>query len=125
MPEHCVHQPPQGISGEPDCHENQQDLTERLLRDRLQRAALVGRLAARADSELDRQDADDRVDRGSCGEAAAAEHLESGRLLDLAGRLLAAPKGQRSSRVLNANRKTNDDAPVPGTCRLRNGARRA
>ena len=58
-----AHEPPERVAGQADRHEDQERLAERLLRDRVQRALLVRRLAAVAEGELDGEDADDRVDR--------------------------------------------------------------
>ena len=50
--EQRMEQPPERVAREPDRHDNQHHLAKRLMRDRLQRAALVGGLAAGADREL-------------------------------------------------------------------------
>src|SRR6478736_1326397 len=58
------------------------------MRDRPQRAALVGRLATVPERELDREDADHRVDDAAGDEARAGKYLERRRLLEpLAGLL--------------------------------------
>src|SRR6266496_4397877 len=77
MAERSVEQPPQGIAGQADRHEDQQHLPKGLVRDRLQRPALIGRLATHAKRQLDGQDSDHAVDRAARDEARPHEHLEA------------------------------------------------
>jgi hypothetical protein len=68
-----VEQSPERITREADRDENQEHLAERLMSDRLQRSALVGGLAARAERELDCQDSDNAVDHGARDETRPGE----------------------------------------------------
>jgi hypothetical protein len=61
--EQRAEQPPQCVPGETDRNEDQQHLPERLLRDLSERTLLIRALTARAEGDLDREDADDRVDQ--------------------------------------------------------------
>ena len=71
-----AHEPPDRVAGHADGHEDQERLAERLLRDLREGALLVGRLAAAAERELDREHADDRVDHAARGDSGAGQPLE-------------------------------------------------
>ena len=68
---------PDRVPAEADRDEHEQELAERLVGDRVKRALLVGDLAAAADREPEREDADDPVDEPARDEARAGEHLEA------------------------------------------------
>jgi hypothetical protein len=115
MAQKCVRQAPKRVASQPDRDENQQNLAEGLVRDRLQRATLVSGSSAGADRELDGQDSDDPVDHAAGSEAGAAEHLESRGVLDLVCRRLGMPDGHRPCGTLNTHRRINEGTGSPGT----------
>ena len=83
-----MQKPPQGVAGKADRDGDEQEPAERLVRDRLQRSALIGGLPAGAECELERQDPDDPVDEAPGGEPGAGEDLEGGGLPDVFSRRL-------------------------------------
>ena len=62
MPDRSANQPPEGVAAETDRDEREQDLAERLMRDRVQRALLVRQLASVTERELEGENPDDSVD---------------------------------------------------------------
>jgi hypothetical protein len=107
------------IAGEADSQRRQQSVAARLLGYRLQRALLVGRLAATADRELERSSPDDSVDGAASGESGAGEPLERF-LVDHASVPSNAAR-RPSSPVLNSIRRRI----CPGTQRPNRVPRRA
>ena len=71
-----AHEPPEGVAGQADGHQDQQHLAERLARDGVERALLVGRLAAVAERQLDGQEPDDPVDDAAGDQPGAGQPLE-------------------------------------------------
>src|SRR5206468_7121727 len=71
MTEQDMDEAPERVAGQSDRHERQEHFPERLVGDRLQRAALVGRLPANPESELDGQDPDHAVDHAARNETRA------------------------------------------------------
>ena len=62
VPDRGANQPPEGVAAETDRDEREQDLAERLVRDRVQRALLVRQLASVTECELEGENPDDSVD---------------------------------------------------------------
>src|SRR5205085_11032439 len=83
MSEQSVSEPPERKSRQADRDQDQEQLAERLVRDRLQRALLVRRLPAGAEGELDREYADDRVDQAPRNEPRASQPIEPAAPRDL------------------------------------------
>jgi len=81
--EQRTREPPERVAPESDRDDGQQHLSERLMGDGLERALLVRGRAAGAESELDREDADDSVDQPASGEARAREPFEAAAVRDL------------------------------------------
>ena len=98
-----VHEAPQGVAGKADRDGYEEEPAERLVRDRLQRSALVGGLPAGAECELERQDPDDPVDEAPGGEPGASEHLEGSGLPDVFSRRLELPDGGGLGSILDAH----------------------
>ena len=69
-------EPPHRVAREADRERDQHRPAEWLVRERAHGALLVGRLAAAADRELQRQEADDPVDEAARDEPGAGEPLE-------------------------------------------------
>ena len=85
-------EPPERVAAEADRDEREEQLAERLMRDRVQRALLVRQLAAVTECDLEREDADDRVDRGRGRRsrlARATRRPSTGRSLPVARRVRA------------------------------------
>ena len=78
VPDRSADQPPERIAAEGDRDQCQEDLPERLLGDRLERALLVGDLPAVTEGELDGEDADDSVDERPGHEPGPRKPLECG-----------------------------------------------
>jgi hypothetical protein len=102
-------EPPQAVAEKPDRDQAEQDLAERAARDGLQRTLLVGRLAARAEGDLDGQDADEDVDHAAGDEPGTGQPFELLAARDvLSGRLGVA------SRVAALGFRTSQE---PARCR--------
>jgi len=69
-------QPPEGIAAEPDRDEREEELPERLIRDRVESALLVRDLAPGPERQLERQNPDDRIDDPPRYEARAGKRFE-------------------------------------------------
>jgi hypothetical protein len=65
VPEAGADEPPDRVPGEPDREQHEQDMTESLMGDRVERALLVRDLAAVPDCQAEGEHADDPVDRGT------------------------------------------------------------
>ena len=76
MADRGAHEPPERVAAEADRDEREQDLAERLVRDRLQRPLLVRQLAAVAERELQGENPDDPVDEPAGDEPGPREPLE-------------------------------------------------
>ena len=90
MPDRGAEQPPEGVATEPDRDEREQELAERLVRDRVQCALLVRDLASVPERQPERENADDSVDEPPRDEACAGERFERMGALDT---LANAPGG--------------------------------
>ena len=78
MPDRRPDEPPERVAAEADRDEGEQNLAERLMRDRMEGALLVRQLAAVAERQLEREHADDPVDQTPGHEAGTREVLERG-----------------------------------------------
>ena len=78
--ERRAEQPPEGIAAEPDREGRKQDVPERVLLDRAQRALLVRDLAAVPDDEVECEQPDDPVDHRARDEAGARKDRIDGRV---------------------------------------------
>ena len=76
MTERRAEKAPDRVAAEADRKKQEQELTERLVRDRLERALLVGQLPGIADGDLEREQPDNAVDQAPRHEADAREHCE-------------------------------------------------
>ena len=83
MAERGTRQAPGRIARETDGDEDEEHLSERLPRKRLERALLVRRLTPHADGELEGEHADDQIDRRTRDEARTRQPFEPGRARDL------------------------------------------
>ena len=83
MTEQGASEPPKRVTRKTDRHQDQEDLPEGLLGNRLQGAALASRLAAGPDCELDGEDADHAVDDAARNETRSRKRLEPRGVFDL------------------------------------------
>ena len=107
VPEKRADEPPARIAGEADRDEDQEHLTERLVRDRLERPLLARRLSACADRELEGEDPDDPVDQPAGDEAGPGEQLER-----IAPRDLLTAAASLPELRLAAHRRTDNGRDV-------------
>ena len=98
MAEQRADEPPQGVAGEACRDQSQEDLSEGLRRDRLQRALLARIRVAVADGELDREDPDDDVDGAASDEAGARHPFVAAAPCDVLTGASGAPHGLRLDR---------------------------
>ena len=111
--ERGVREPPRGVAAEPDGQERHEPPSERLVRDGSERPLVIGRLPARSERELDREDADDRVDHAARDEARAREDGK-GRAVD---ERVARARGRTGKRLRGA-RDASAIPSAPGRKRV-------
>src|SRR5581483_3179649 len=123
VPDRRVHEPPERVARETDCDENQQHLPKRLVREGLQGALLVRRLASGTKRELDREDADDSVDQAASDEPRTRQPFEAPALRDLVCAHLGAHGVRTARRCFRIRAFTFDTYPRRGRPRWQRSAR--